>query len=93
MPKTREERLILAGRRLKLARKEYELSQANFAKKIDFSSKSISKWERQGIPRSRLRIVSEFFKLPMLYFMYSKMRDIHFIQTLLQKKKDKTCHG
>jgi transcriptional regulator with XRE-family HTH domain len=89
MPRIEEKRHVFAGKRLQIARTQYGLSQEELAKKILFTAKSVGKWERHGVPTSKLKIIADFFSLPMAFFMDSHLKKNEFVNALLIRMEDK----
>lgn len=62
------------GKKIKMMRIEKKLTQKQLGKALNFSESAVSLWERgeRGIDTDTLQQVSDFFDVPLTYFLGSK---------------------
>ena len=95
MPRKPEERSILAGKRLMLARKYFGYSSRGkllndelFTEALGvYEESAIKAWETKGIPMAKVLTVADFFKLPGYFFSDSRISEDNF-RIALDKRKE-----
>ena len=95
MPKQKEERYEVAGKRLKIARtvmgktQEKILDNERWVKTVDIAdAKTIGLWEREGVPENKLEKLADFLNITQFLLTDPKIEDVAFRKIIELRKSD-----
>ena len=95
MPKQKEKRYEVAGKRLKIARivmgktQEKILDNDRWVKTVDIAdAKTIGLWEREGVPENKLEKLADFLNITQFLLTDPKIEDVAFREIIELRKSD-----
>ena len=93
MPKKKEKRYEVAGKRLKIARtvmgktQESILDNDRWVKTVDIAdAKTLGLWEREGVPENKLEKLADFLNITQSLLTDPKIEDVAFREIIELKK-------
>jgi tetratricopeptide (TPR) repeat protein len=94
VPKKKEERYTVAGKRLKIARTVMDKTQESILEEARWEivgiidTKTIGVWEREGVPENKLKKLADFLNVPQFLLVNHKIEDEAFREIVELRKAD-----